>query len=65
MLWLRFGDGAPIGPRLFDAAAIALGDAMAARDFEIDMMATAHVRSAGEIAKAQSRARPRGRRTRG
>ena len=59
MLWLRFGDGSPLGPRPFDAAARALGDAMSARDFEIDMMSEAHLRSAAEIAKAQSRARPR------
>jgi hypothetical protein len=65
VLWQRFGDGAPLEPRLFDAAAIALGDAMASREFEILMMSEAHLRSAGEIAKAQSRARPRGRRTHG
>ena len=62
MLWQRFGDGVSLGPRHFDDAARALGDAMAARQFEIDMMAEAQLKSAAEIAHAQRRARPRGRR---
>ena len=62
VLWLRFGDGAPLGPRRFADAAQALGDAMAARQFEVDMMAESHLKSAAEIAQAQRKAGRRGRR---
>ena len=53
---MRFGDGAPLGPRHFTAAARALGDAMEARQFEIDMRVEAHLTAEVETAKARSKA---------
>ena len=56
MLWRRFGDGEPLGPRRFDDACRALGDAMAAREFEVDMSAEARTKSVIQIAEAQRKA---------